>query len=143
MSGRREELMQPPSLLLAFSLPLHWVMLQKARKEGLGGDIQNKAGCERGGSQEVNQIISLFLSPHKTERPCSDSRQKTSSLLICDPLIHTPFRISVHDLHVRPEARKYPLNTGSVSPLTSNPQSTQEASCPVLSGGVAAYCLAI
>ena len=49
MSGRREELMQPPSLLLAFSLPLHWVMLQKARKEGLGGDIQNKAGCERGG----------------------------------------------------------------------------------------------
>lgn len=95
MSRRREELMHPAplSLLLAFSLPLHWVMLQKARKEGLGGDIQNEARGERG-SQAVNQVISLFLSPHKTEGPCSDSRQKTSSLLICDPLIHTPFRIS-------------------------------------------------
>lgn len=66
-----------PSLSLAFSLPLHWVMFQKARKEGLGGDTQNEAGGERG-SQEVNQIISLFLSPYKAERPRSDSRQKTS-----------------------------------------------------------------
>lgn len=78
---------------LFLSLFLHWVMLQKARKEGLGGDIQNEAGGERG-SQEVNQVISLLLSPHETEGPCSDSRQKTSSLLVCDPLIYTPFRIS-------------------------------------------------
>lgn len=64
MSGRREELMQPPSLLLAFSLPLHWVMLQKARKEGLGGDIQNKAGCERGGvSGGKSNHFSFPLSP--------------------------------------------------------------------------------
>lgn len=63
MSGRREEFMQPPSLLLAFSLPLHWVMLQKARKEGLRGDIQNKAGGERGVSGGESNHFSFPLSP--------------------------------------------------------------------------------
>ena len=56
MSGRREELMQPPSLLLAFSLPLHWVMLQKARKEGLGGTNT---------LTEPQRLVSLHSIHHK------------------------------------------------------------------------------